>query len=98
MTITKDKKGDIVTLFVEGSINTQTSEEFEKAISDVFKDTHNLVVDLSKTDYISSSGLRVFLWAQNEVEDKGSMVVRHVAPQVKEVFDMTGFSSLLTLE
>jgi anti-sigma B factor antagonist len=98
MTITKDKKGDAVTLFVEGSINTQTSEAFQQAMEGALKDNKNLIVDLAKTDYISSSGLRVFLWAQNEIEGKGSMVLKHVSPEVKEVFDMTGFSSILTLE
>jgi anti-sigma B factor antagonist len=98
MTITKEKKGDVVTLLIEGSINTQTSEAFQKAMEGALASSHNIVVDLAATDYISSSGLRVFLWAQNEIEGKGSMVIKHISPDVKEVFDMTGFSSILSLE
>jgi anti-sigma B factor antagonist len=98
MNISKEKKGDVVTLFVVGSINTQTSEAFETAVKSALGEAKNLIVDLAKTDYISSSGLRVFLEAENLVEGKGSLKVIHLSSGVKEVFDMTGFSSILDLE
>lgn len=99
MNVSVSKNGADLTLFVEGSINTQTAEEFRKAIEGNLDGVSHLVLDLAKVDYVSSAGLRVFLWAQNTFDEKkGSMVVKNVLPAVKEVFDMTGFNDLLTIQ
>jgi anti-sigma B factor antagonist len=98
MKITKNKATDLLTLSVEGSINTQTSPEFEQAVTSALKECPHLAIDLAKVDYVSSSGLRVFLEAENAVEGSGSLVIKNVPPAVQEVFDMTGFSALLHLE
>ena len=57
-----------------------------------------LILDLSNLDYLSSAGLRVLLSAQKQMNRKGKMVVRHVCETVMEVFNMTGFSDILTIE
>lgn len=69
---------------------------FEAAIKSA-QATNKLIVDLTAVDYVSSAGLRVFLWA-NGLFQAGSFVSRHSCPEVEEVFTMTGFSSFLTIE
>jgi anti-sigma B factor antagonist len=98
MKITKEKNEQTLTLLIEGSINTQTSGEFETAVKAALSECPHLVIDLAKTEYVSSAGLRVFLDAENLVGDPDNLVVKNLSPEVKEVFDMTGFSSLLHLE
>jgi anti-sigma B factor antagonist len=98
MTISTEKNGGSLILRIEGSINTQTSEQFEKAVQEAFKATEDLIIDFSKVDYVSSSGLRVLLGAENALDEGKKMRIRNVSPEVKEVFDMTGFTSILTLE
>lgn len=96
MTITQQKTDDCLTLFPVGSINTQTAPVFEKAVQDALKTSKNIVIDLAQVDYVSSSGLRVFLLASNALN--GGLVLRHVSEEIKEVLDMTGFSALLKVE
>jgi anti-sigma B factor antagonist len=96
MTYTKEKEGEATLIRVSGSINTQTAEDFRAAIKGA-QPTTKLIIDLTGVDYISSAGLRVFLWA-NGLFPAGSFVVRHPCPEVQEVFTMTGFSSFLTIE
>lgn len=87
--ITTPKKLDAVYAPVLGG-------ELTKVLDD---GADNLVIDMQNTIYVSSVGLRVFLTAQKKINaKKGSMVLLHVKPQVMEVFDITGFSGLLTFE
>lgn len=96
MTIAQQKTDDCLALFPVGSINTQTAPVFEKAVQDALKTSKNIVIDLAQVDYVSSSGLRVFLLASNALN--GGLVLRHVSEEIKEVLDMTGFSALLKVE
>ncbi len=87
-----------VTISVSGRIDTTTAltlgEEFNKNLTEDVKD---FVLDLANCDYIASSGLRVILQAQKTMNSRqGSMVVKNVIGDVMEVFDMTGFSDILT--
>lgn len=87
-----------VTISVSGRIDTTTAltlgEEFNKNLTEDVKD---FVLDLANCDYIASSGLRVILQAQKTINSRqGSMVVKNVIGDVMEVFDMTGFSDILT--
>jgi anti-anti-sigma factor len=96
MTITQEKTDACLTLFPVGSINTQTAPVFEKAVQDALKESKNIVIDFAQVDYVSSSGLRVLLLASNALN--GNLVVKHVSPEIMEVLEMTGFSSLLKVE
>lgn len=81
-------------------IDTQSAPAFEAALKAAFerKETE-LVIDMEQTYYISSVGLRAILGAQKKMNaEKGSLIIRHAGPQIKELFDVTGFSGFLNLE
>ena len=81
-----------------GRLDTTTAPALEKTINDDIKDTKNLVLDLKGLEYISSAGLRVILGAQKKMQKIGTMKVVNVCEQVMEVFEMTGFADILTIE
>ena len=97
VTITKETEKTLAS--VEGRIDTTNAEEFQKEIS-VLLDEEKPVfeIDCSGLEYTSSQGLRVFLMLQKAVSAKnGSMVLLKMQPQVKEVFDITGFSNIIEI-
>ena len=75
-----------------------TSPKFESELNDNVEGINELVLDLSKLEYISSAGLRVLLTAQKIMNKQGKMIVRNTSKSIKEIFEMTGFSSILTIE
>ncbi len=81
-------------------IDTATASGVDRELKEILGGAAvDLVVDMSGTSYISSVGLRIFLAAQKTVnKTKGTMVLKGVCSQVKEVFDLTGFSGILTIE
>jgi len=91
-------EGDAIRLVVEGSVNSQTAETFEKALLPLVKEGKKVVVDFAGVDYLSSAGLRVLLEASNTVAKPEDLKLIHVSKDVKDVFDMTGFSDLLNIE
>lgn len=98
MTITKNAEGTKLTLAVEGRLDTTTAPDLETAIKDSIADVTELVMDFANLEYISSAGLRVLLSAQKTMNKQGSMVVKNVNDDINEIFDVTGFSDLLTIE
>ena len=86
------------TLVLEGRLDTLTAPELEEKVEDIIDSTEKLIFDLEQLEYISSAGLRVLLGAVQEMEDKGEMIIRHPSKSVREVFDLTGFSRLFTIE
>ena len=70
----------------------------DKTINEDIKDVKNLVLDVKGLEYISSAGLRVLLSAQKKLQKVGSMKVVNVCEEVMEVFEMTGFADILTIE
>ena len=90
----------VVTVKTGARIDTINAGEFEREITPIFNETGaNVVFDFNDLDYISSSGLRVVLKAQKMISaKKGTMKLIGVKPQIKKVFDMTGFSRFLTIE
>ena len=98
MEITKTKEGSKLTIAVSGRVDTVTSPDLEKAIFENADGIDELVIDLKEMSYTSSSGLRVFLKAQKLMNTQGSMKVINVQSDVMEIFDMTGFSDILTIE
>ena len=98
MTIEKKTDGSAYTLALEGRLDTITAPEFEAALKQVLEDAQTLTLDFSRLEYISSAGLRMLLMAQKAMASKGGMKVTHVNEMVNEVFEITGFSDVLTVE
>ena len=83
---------------LEGRLDTNTSVELDAALSPVLDTINELVFDLSALEYISSAGLRVILKAQKVMNSKGAMKLTGVNDSIMEVFDITGFLDILTIE
>lgn len=99
MTIEKETKGTSLILALEGRLDTTTAPELEAELKESLKeDITNLVLDMKELVYLSSAGLRVILAAQKQMNKQGSMVVRNVCETIMEVFEVTGFSDILTIE
>ena len=99
MEILKNKNGEELVVTVKGRLDTNTAPELEKSLADDLDATKTLRVDLAELDYISSAGLRVILTLHKNMSGKGAkLIVAHPKDEVMEVFDMTGFSSFLTIE
>ena len=92
------KNTDTKTLALIGRLDTVTAPELEAEISTILPTAESLVLDMEKLDYISSAGLRVILKTQKALEKKAGLKLTHVSNEVKEVFDITGFSDFLTIE
>lgn len=98
MTISKTQNGNALTVALEGRLDTVTSPELEKEFKESLNQAETLSLDFSKLDYISSAGLRVLLSAHKIMSKKGGMKITNVNEIVKEVFDVTGFADILTIE
>ena len=97
MVITKINENDKIVLFIEGMLDTTTAPQLQVILIPAFDEAAHITLDLSKLDYVSSAGLRVLLIGQKTANAKGaSMAVSNVPDGIKEVFDITGFSDMLT--
>ena len=83
---------------LEGRLDTTTSPKLEEEIRADIGGITELVFDLSELAYISSAGLRVLLAAQKIMNEQGTMTVKNVSDEIMEIFEMTGFSEILTIE
>lgn len=92
------KDGAEYTFLLNGRLDTITSPNLDAKINEAIPDAEKLIFDLTNLDYISSAGLRVLLGATQAMEDKGEMVVCNLTEPVKEVFELTGFNRLFTIE
>ena len=99
MDISEDKKADAVILALSGKLDATTAKTFEDKILGVINSgAQRLVVDLSLLEYVSSSGLRVFLLAAKRLQGTdGKIVLCALQDQIRQVFDLAGFSSILPI-
>ena len=97
MTAEKKFENGTLTITLEGRLDTTTAPELEREIGDL-SDVQNLVIDMKNLEYISSAGLRVLLKAQKIMNVKGSMKRINVGGMIMEVFEITGFLDILTIE
>jgi len=98
MTIQKTLNGNDLEIALEGRLDTVTAPDLENELKSSLDGVETLTFDLGKLDYISSAGLRVLLSAHKMMSSKGGMKVTHVNEIVQEVFEVTGFSDILTIE
>jgi anti-sigma B factor antagonist len=98
MTITKTLDGTNLTIALEGRLDTTTSPQLEGEMHPDIDSATEVTFDLENLAYISSAGLRVLLSAQKIMNKQGKMVVKNVSEEVKEIFEVTGFSDILTIE
>ena len=98
MKIEKKTDGTKLTVALQGRLDTMTAPELDKEFHESLDGVTELVVDLAELEYVSSAGLRVLLSAQKGMNKQGSMVVKNVNEQIMEVFEVTGFSDILTIE
>ena len=97
MKIGKAINGTCLNVTLEGRLDTTTAPELEQALKGDLEAATELTMDFGKLDYISSAGLRVLLSAHKVMSKKGGMKVTHVNEIVNEVFEVTGFSDILTI-
>ena len=98
MNIIKNKDGSKLTLALEGRLDTTTAPQLEGELKDALDGITDLELDFQNLEYLSSAGLRVLLAAQKTMNKQGSMVIRHVNETIQEVFEVTGFVDILTVE
>ena len=98
MNIEQKKNGSALTLALEGRLDTTTAPQLEAELKTVLSGVSELIFDLEKLEYISSAGLRVLLSAQKTMNKQGAMKVTHANEMILEIFEVTGFSDILTIE
>ncbi len=98
MTIKKTKTDAALTLALEGRLDTTTAPELEAEMKASLEGVTALILDMKDLAYLSSAGLRVILAAQKQMNKQGGMVVRNVNETIMEVFEVTGFTDILTIE
>ena len=98
MTIRTEKQENTLLIAPAGRLDTLTAPELEQAIKSNLDGVTSLTLDLADLEYLSSAGLRVLLATQNIMNKQGKMVVRHVNATIMEIFEVTGFSDILTIE
>ena len=97
MTLSKDVNGNALTISISGRLDTTTAPELETEIKNSIEGVQDLVIDIKDLDYISSAGLRVLLSAQKIMNKQGKMTIKNVCDEIKEIFEVTGFSDILTV-
>ena len=98
MIINQNREGNQLTISLEGRLDTATAPELEAVIDTALTGVETLVMDLEQLEYVSSAGLRVFLKMQKLMNTQGAMKIIHVNETIMEVFDITGFVDILTIE
>ena len=98
MMIEIKKSAEETIIKVDGRLDTNTAPSLDKTICEDIGDTKNLILDFKGLEYISSAGLRVLLSAQKKMKLVGTMKLINVCAEVNEVFEITGFADILTIE
>lgn len=97
MSISVDVKneGKKYTVALAGYVDYSNADEFDTKVKEVIKDADSMVIDMEKLEYISSAGIRVIVYAYNELENKGGLKLIKLNDVVKDIFEVTGLQDLI---
>lgn len=98
MQISTEKENSKLTVTVSGRIDTATAPELEKYVFDHMEGITEMALDLADVEYVSSAGLRALLQIHKNMSKQGKLKLLNINTAVKEIFDMTGFSRIFTIE
>ena len=98
LNINENKAGTNLSFALEGRLDTSTAPQLEGKINNSIEGVTDLKFDFANLEYISSAGLRVLLSAQKAMNKQGKMAIQNVSEEVMEIFEVTGFSDILTIE
>ena len=98
MIINKNLNVTELTVALVGRLDTTTAPGLEAELKTSLNGVDSLIMDFAELEYISSAGLRVLLSAQKVMNKQGKMVIKHVNETILEVFEVTGFTDILTIE
>ena len=98
LNIIKNANGSSLKYSLEGRLDTTTVSQLDQALEGALEGVTDLTFDIEKLEYISSAGLRVLLSCQKIMNKQGTMVITNVSEEVQEIFDVTGFTSILTIK
>ena len=98
MTIEKNLNGTELTVTIAGRLDTTTAPQLEAELKQNMVGVEKLVLDFAELEYLSSAGLRVLLAAQKVMNKQGEMIIKNVNDTINEIFEVTGFIDILTIE
>ena len=98
LNIVKNEENGKLCIALEGRLDTTTAPDLEACLKESLDGVTSLTLDFAELEYISSAGLRVLLYAQKVMSKQGEMKLIHVNDNVMEIFEVTGFSDILTVE
>ena len=98
MTIEKNLNGTELTVTIAGRLDTTTAPQLEAEFKHNINGVEKLVLDFASLEYLSSAGLRVLLAAQKVMNKQGEMIIKNVNETINEIFEVTGFIDILTIE
>ena len=98
MDISKVRDGNQLTITLVGDLNTATAPELEAAIADEIKADDTVIFDMTNLAYITSAGLRILVACDATTGCRGAVILRGVCDEVREVLEITGFDSIMTIE
>ena len=98
MIIEKNLNGTQLTVSISGRLDTTTAPQLEAEFKQNLNGVEKLVLDFANLEYLSSAGLRVLLAAQKVMNKQGEMIIKNVNETINEIFEVTGFIDILTIE
>ena len=98
MEISKNSNGSTLTISLSGRLDTVSAPKLEEELKASLGDVTDIIFDLSRLEYMSSAGLRIFLSTQKIMNEKGKMTVKNVNSTIMDVFEITGFTEILSIE
>mgnify|MGYP004589805391 CR=1 FL=1 len=98
MNIHKVKEDTTLTIELEGRLDTVSAPQLEAELKKSVSGVETLLFDFAKLEYLSSAGLRVLLASQKVMNRQGEMKIKNVNSTIMDIFEVTGFSEILTIE